>query len=259
MDLCERVQHAGLVGDAKTEGAAQEGRAASGGEEENKAVARSFQETVLSGKLRQSVRRSTDREGGGCLLPDDQCTKIGRPIVEFLREEHPDMCVPPVENPTGAAFEEYKEVLETVPIDFTEDDVTRVASKFSGTAGTMGAEAIELRNCLLRFGCASEELRVVVARLIDWMANSSPPWDAYRALMACRLVALDKWPGVRPVGIGDTLHQALAKLIMMAAGDQAKTACGNLQLCAGLKSGIEGATHTVRHRRLEQVREWRRE
>ena len=97
----------------------------------------------------------------------------------------------------------------------------------------LGAEAIELRNWLLRFGCASEELRVVVATLADWMANSSPPWSAYRALMACCLVALDKRPGVRPVGIGETLRRALDKLVMKADGDQAKTACGNLQLCAG--------------------------
>ena len=47
------------------------------------------------------------------------------------------------------------------------------------------------------------------------------------------------------MGIGETLRRDLAKLVMRAAGDQAKTACGNLQLCAGLKSGIEGATHDV--------------
>ena len=41
MDLWERVQHAGLVGDAEAEGSAQEGRAASGGEEEDDAVERS--------------------------------------------------------------------------------------------------------------------------------------------------------------------------------------------------------------------------
>ena len=113
----------------------------------------------------------------------------------------------------------------------------------------------ELCNWLLRFGCASEVLGVVVASLDDWMANSSPPWAAYRALMACRLVALDKRPGVRPVGIGETLRRALDKLVMRAAVDQAKTACGNLQLCAGLKAGIEGATHNMGKRRQARVRE----
>ena len=87
---------------------------------------------------------------------------------------------------------------------------------------------MELCNWLLCFGCASEELRVVVASLDDWMSNSSPPWAAYCALMACRLVALDKRPGVLPVGIGETSCWDLAKLFMRAAGDQAKTACGNL-------------------------------
>ena len=71
--------------------------------------------------------------------------------------------------------------------------------------------------------------------------------------MACRLAALDKRHGVRPVGIGEMLRRALAKLVMRAAGDQAKTACGNLQLCAGLEADIEGATHAVVQRRLTRV------
>ena len=34
------------------------------------------------------------------------------------------MYVPPVENPACAAFKKYGEVPETVPLNFTEDDVT---------------------------------------------------------------------------------------------------------------------------------------
>ena len=79
-------------------------------------MARIFHETVLSGKLRQAVRRATDREGGGCLLPYDQCTKTGLPVAEVFREKHPDMRVPPVENPACAAFVEYEDVPETVPL-----------------------------------------------------------------------------------------------------------------------------------------------
>ena len=51
-----------------------------------------------------------------------------------------------MEEPTYAAFEEYEDVPKTVPLDFTEDDVTWVASKLSGAAGALGAEAMELRN-----------------------------------------------------------------------------------------------------------------
>ena len=94
--------------------------------------------------------------------------------MDVLWERHPDMCVPPVENSTCAAFEEYEEMLETVPLGFTEDDVVWVASKLLGAAGALVVEAIDLRNWLLCFRCASEEFRVVIADLADWMANSSP-------------------------------------------------------------------------------------
>ena len=56
------------------------------------------------------------------------------------------------------------------------------------------------------------------------------------------------------MGIGETLRRALAKLVMRAAGGQAKTACGNLQMCTGLKAGIEGATYAVGQRKVERVR-----
>ena len=56
------------------------------------------------------------------------------------------MRVPPVENPMCTALEDYEEVTEMVPLNFTKDDVTWVASKLSGAAGALGAEAIELRN-----------------------------------------------------------------------------------------------------------------
>ena len=101
MDLWERGHHAGLVGDAEAEGASREDRSAFDGEEEDDAVARSFHKTVLLEKLRQAVHWETDREGGGCLLPGEKCTKTGRPVANVLWEKHPDMRVPPAENPVS--------------------------------------------------------------------------------------------------------------------------------------------------------------
>ena len=135
------------------------------------------------------------------------------------------MHVPPVENTTCAAFEEYDEVPEMVNLEFLEDVVVWAEYKLSGAAGALGAEAIELRNWLLFFGCVLEDFRVVVADLVNWMANSSPPTDDYHDIMACGLIVLYKRPEVRPVWIGKTICQAIAKLVMRAAGYQAKTAC----------------------------------
>ena len=76
------------------------------------------------------------------------------------------MRVPPLEYPTCASFEEYKEVPETVPLYFSEDDVMGVVS------GALVAEVIELRNWILSFGCVSEDFRVFVNDLAEWIAKS---------------------------------------------------------------------------------------
>ena len=56
------------------------------------------------------------------------------------------------------------------------------------------------------------------------------------------------------MGIGETICRSLAKHVMRAAGDQVKTTCGNLQLCAGLEAVIEGETHAMVQSRLARLR-----
>ena len=85
MDLWERGLHAGLVGVAKAEGASREIRDASGEKDKDKAEASSYHNIVLYGKLGQAVRWATYKEGGGCLLLDDQFTNNGRPVAEVLQ------------------------------------------------------------------------------------------------------------------------------------------------------------------------------
>ena len=55
------------------------------------------------------------------------------------------------------------------------------------------------------------------------------------------------------------LCRALAKLVMRAAGDQTKTPCVNLQMCAGLKASLEGAAHAVGQRKRKRSEPSRRE
>lgn len=76
--------------------------------------------------------------------------------------------------------------------------------------------------------------------------NIHPPWADYCAMMANRLVALNKEPGTCPVVIVEICHRLWAKCLLKTIGSQATTACGNYKLCVGLQVGIEGAVHAVR-------------
>ena len=57
--------------------------------------------------------------------------------------------------------------------------------------------------------------------------------------VACRLIALDKNPGVQPIGIGETVYRLIAKAILSVIRDDIQAAAGSLQLCADQLSGCE--------------------
>ena len=78
-----------------------------------------------------------------------------------------------------------------------------------------------------------------------WLGNTTPPWAAYRATMAARLMAFDKKPGTRPVNIGEIFRRLWAKTVLGVCRERATTACGDHNLCTGLPLGIEGEVHAV--------------
>ena len=70
--------------------------------------------------------------------------------------------------------------------------------------------------------------------------------DGLVALLACRLCPLDKFPGVRPVGISEVARRIIGKALMQVIGKDVRSAAGSLQLCAGQPAGCEAAIHAMK-------------
>ena len=132
-----------------------------------------------------------------------------------------------------------------VDVDITGGHIERLARALHGGAGPGGTNSGHWQSFLLCYGSHSAKLRDAVASLACLMANHLIDWGLIRALMSCRLIALNKNPGVRPIGVGEVLRRLLGKAMVVTTGIDVEELCGADQLCSGLKGGIEGAIHSV--------------
>ena len=93
----------------------------------------------------------------------------------------------------------------------------------------------------------SRKLCISVEYFVEWLSNQNPPWDSYQEFVSGRLIALDKLPGVRPVGVGETWRCLFSKCILEVTIYEATNTCRYDHLCAGLKAGINMVLHWVKY------------
>ena len=86
-----------------------------------------------------------------------------------------------------------------------------------------------------------------MAKLTKKLCSSHVDPRAISALTACRLIALDKHPGVRPIGVSETLRCLISKAFLRVTHDDIRKAVGSVQLCAGQEAACEAGIHTMRN------------
>ena len=65
-------------------------------------------------------------------------------------------------------------------------------------------------------------------------------------MVACCLIALNKCPGVRPIGVREVMRRIIARAVLSIVKLDVLEAAGSLQLCAGQDAGNEAAVHAMR-------------
>ena len=170
-----------------------------------------FNSLLLSGQIHEALRYITNQKNGGILQPDDTDEKTGRLVIETLPDKHPDLRQTNFHDSSCKSFEKYEECPDIIGLDITGDDVAEMALKLKGATGPTSVDAVTLSSWILCFGLASKELREEMAHWTEWLANTSPPWVAYKATMASCIIVMDKMPGIRPLGSGETYHRLWAK------------------------------------------------
>ena len=113
-----------------------------------------------------------------------------------------------------------------------------------GAAGPSGLDAASWKRLCSCYNSSSGDLCSAIASMARKLCSQYVDPKSISAFVACRLFALDKQPGVRQIGIGETIRRIVSKAIAEVLRDDIQDTAGSLQLCAGL-SGCEAAVHSM--------------
>ena len=118
-----------------------------------------------------------------------------------------------------------------------------------GASGPSQLDAEQYRHILAssKYKLEGKHLREQIALLGRKLASEIVDPSSLEALVACRLIPLDKCPGVRPIGVGEVLRRLIGKTIGWALKEDIQFAAGPLQAATGLQGGAEAAIHAMKN------------
>ncbi len=162
-----------------------------------------FSRSMLQGNVKQALRNLCEENQQGALDLDTIC-QDGKSVSEVLVDKHLEArslhcgCViPPSASSNGSVF--HPVLFEGI----SADTIKTTASHTFGAAGPSGVNAWLWRRFCCAFGSASINLcRAMAAFCRRICCNYIDP-SSLSAYTACRLLPLNKNPGVRPIGIAE--------------------------------------------------------
>ena len=207
---------------------------------------RIFANLVFQGRIKAALRVLAEHDGGKVLHANEiSPTSNSQSVLDILRTKHPKG-----QPPSPEAVIRKNEPRPTVhPIIFDRIDGNSIRAAALSTFGAGGPSKTDAhcwRRLCSSFKGASNDLCHSLALVARRLCTVHVNPEGLAAFTACRLIALDKNPGVRPIGICEVPRRIIAKAVLSLTRPDVLDAAGSLQLCAGQISGVEAAIHAVR-------------
>ena len=202
-----------------------------------------FVRHMTNGKVANAIRQLEEGEVGGGL---DLSDKIGdKAVFQVLKKKHrsPRKVIRQfIESPSENVLPFDPSIFDNLD----DDAIKRATTVTKGSPHPSGLDANQWRKMLTGMEQSSVNLRKTCAKIARRIATETIAPSHLRPNNACRLITLDKKPGVRPIGVAEVLRRRSNRCFARCVSADLKHLGSNIQLCLGQKCGIEHAIHTLR-------------
>ena len=179
-------------------------------------LARTFSNLMFKGKTSAALDLICSKGNSTILHANDPAIKDdpnSPSVLDVLKSKHPtarpaseDALLPPHQEPP---------TIHPVIFDMIDAGSIRFAAlSTKGAAGPSGLDAHCWRHLCTSFHSISHDLCHSIALFARRHSTSFVDPKGLTSYLACRLIALDKCPGVRPIGICETVRRIVAKAIL---------------------------------------------
>ena len=240
MDLWENGDIQELMEESET---IQRNLKSLGGKKSIEEISKQFIEKMSQGNVNGAIKLLTNKMENGILPLNEETLKM-------LRQKHPE----PKDAPQDVLLNDEVPSVHSIRFEKINGELIRkVALKTRGGAGPSGLDGDGWKRLLTSnsFEKESSDLCAALATLTRLLCTNVQASTSLEALMACRLIPLNKNPGLRPIGVGEVLRRIIGKSVANVLKSDVKHSVGSLQVCAGQDAGCEAAVHAI-HRIFDQ-------
>ena len=139
---------------------------------------------------------------------------ITEKIIEILREKHPKTAPTPSQPISSSSTE-----TDVQPVLFENIDEEAIKAAAKTTFGSGGPSQIDADVwkkliCSNAYGKCTDELSQAIACMARRLCTEDIDPECMEELLSCRLIPLNKNPGVRPIGVGEVLRRIFGKAVI---------------------------------------------